>query len=84
MNLTNLGDGDKHIVFDAMWASLRDSLWSSITVPVYNSASHIIRIHVGNNVRLFHTVHFSEYEYDGFYSDDEDDDFEFDDWEDTI
>jgi hypothetical protein len=50
MNLTNLGGGDKHIVFDAIWASVRDSLWSSITVPVFDSAWHIIRIHVGNTV----------------------------------
>ena len=84
MNLTNLGGGDKHIVFDAIWASLRDSLWSSITVPVFDSAWHIIRIHVGNTGRLYHTVDFSEYEYDDFYLDDEDDDdFYFEDLEDT-
>jgi hypothetical protein len=42
MNLNNIGEfarnggGDKHIVFDAMWASLRDSRWASITVPVFD------------------------------------------------
>ena len=39
MNLTNLGGGDKHIVFDAIWASVRDSLWSSITVPVFDNGT---------------------------------------------
>jgi hypothetical protein len=61
MNLTNLGgydthEGyDKHIVFDAIWASLRDSLWSSITAPVFDSAWHQIRVYVGYNVHTFHT-----------------------------
>jgi len=64
MNLTNIGGGDKHIVFDTIWASLRDSLWISITVPVFDSAWHPIRIYVGNNVHPFHTVDFSEYDDD--------------------
>jgi uncharacterized SAM-binding protein YcdF (DUF218 family) len=74
MNLTNLvGPLGWDPVLDSFFLSLRESLWSGITVRVWDSTFHGVWLNVGGSV----------YRHDSVNDDDEDDDFDFDDWEDT-